>query len=417
MFMDKEIAKEKIKKLKNLGNKELPQAMSEFENAFQEFFNKKPNPKNNEEEKKQSEEFAYWYNNIRKQSDTEKTPAEMYKEIYGKNPKEAVTENSRMMNFEWDEDYKEPEEMFYEADQLLLKGKFEEALALADKIIEILPDEEEALLLKAEILPNINKKKEAEDILEMVSKKYGKSCSWHFHRASLYFWHGNLSKALENIKEAMKKDQENFDVLLSYAQYLYLAKDESYKEYLGKAKKIDYKRVKNFEKKYWINQKEFVKGSFIPLASENIIELLEENMEKEAKENIEIILKYSKELPKDILIMLLGLETEGYITKGDYDTANKKVEVMLMKDSNNPHSYFYKSQILLNQGKLQDALDNINLCLEKSEKIILPHPDFFLLKSMILKKLDDNEYLYYENKAKQLTKGLKEFQKNLKKEN
>jgi len=404
----------KNKKIKNLEKKELPPAMREFENAFQEFFNKKPRPKNEEEEKKQSEELAYWYNNIRKQSDTGKTPAEMYKKIYGKNPKEAVTGNSRMMNFEWDEDYQEPDEMFYEADQLFLKGKYKEALALADKILEILPDEEEALLLKAEILPAINKKKEAEDILEIVSKKYGKSGSWHFHRASLYFWHGNLSKALESIKEAMKKDPEDFDVLLSYAQYLYLAKDELYKEYLDKARKIDYKRVKNFEKKYWISQKEFIKGSFISLAIENIMELLEENMEKEAKENIEIILKYSEELPKDILIMLLGLEAEGYIVEGNYDTANKKIEFMLMKDSDNPNSYFYKSQIFFKQDKLQDALDNINLCLEKSEKMIMPHPDFFLLKSMILKELDDDEYLYYENKAKQLTKGLKEFQKKFK---
>jgi len=403
----------KNKKLKNLEKKELPPAMREFENAFQEFFNKKPRPKNEEEEKEQSEEFTYWYNNVRKQGDTGKTPAEMYKEIYGKEPPGKPTETSRMMNFEWDENYKEPDEMFYEADQLFLKGKYKEALALADKILEILPDEEEALLLKAEILPATNKKKEAEEILEAVSKKYGKSGSWHFHRASLYFWHGNLSKALESIKEAMKKDQENFDVLLSYAQYLYLAKDELYKEYLDKARKIDYKRVKNFEKKYWISQKEFVKGSFIPLAIENIMELLEENMEKEARENIEIILKYSEELPKDILIMLLGLETEGYIVKGDYDTANKKVEAMLMKDSNNPHSYFYKSQILFKQNKLQDALNNINLCLEKSEKITLPHPDFFFLKSMILKKLDNDEYLYYENKAKQLVKGLKEFQKKI----
>ena len=68
------------------------------------------------------------------------------------------------------------------------------------------------------------------------------------------------------------------------------------------------------------------------------------------------------------------------------------------------------------QDKLQDALDNINLCLEKSEKMIIPHPDFFLLKSMILKKLDDDEYLYYENKAKQLIEGLKDFQKKFKEE-
>jgi len=406
----------KNKKLKDLGKKELPPAMREFDLAWQEFFKNKLKPKNDKEEKKQLEDFTYWYNNQRKQSDTGKTPAEMYKEIYGKEPPKESMERGRMLNFGWDEDYKEPDEMFYEADQLFLKGKYKEALALADKILEILPDEEEALLLKAEILPAINKKKEAEEILERISKKYGKGGSWHFHRASLYFWHGNLSKALESIKEAIKKDQDNFDVLISYAQYLYLAKDELYKEYLDKARKIDYKRVKNFEKKYWISQKEFIKGSFISLAIENIMDLLEKNMEKEAKENIEILLKYSEELPKDILIMLLGLETEGYIVEGDYDTANKKIEFMLTKDLDNPHAYFYKSQILFKQNYFQDALKEINLCLEKSEKMIMPHPDFFLLKSMILKKLDDDEYLYYENKAKQLVKGLKEFQENLKEE-
>ena len=74
----------KHKKPKNSGEKELPPAMREFENAFQEFFDKKTKPKNEEEDKKQSEDFIYWYNNVRKQSDTGKTPNEMYKEIYGK---------------------------------------------------------------------------------------------------------------------------------------------------------------------------------------------------------------------------------------------------------------------------------------------------------------------------------------------
>ena len=178
----------KDKKHKDLEEKKLPIAMQEFEEAFQEFFNKKPKPKNEEEEKKQSEDFVYWYNNVRKQSDTEKTPAEMFNE-------------NREMKFVWDEDYKEPDEMFYEADQFFLKGKYKEALALADEILEILPDDEEALLLKAEILPAIDKKKEAEEILDKIFKKYGKSSSWHFNRAGLYFWHGNLPKALESIKE------------------------------------------------------------------------------------------------------------------------------------------------------------------------------------------------------------------------
>lgn len=78
--------------------------MGEFNMAWEEYFKDKPKSKNDDEEKKQLEKFHYWYNYVRKQSDTGKTPAEMYREIYGKEPPKSPTEVSRMMNFEWDED-------------------------------------------------------------------------------------------------------------------------------------------------------------------------------------------------------------------------------------------------------------------------------------------------------------------------
>ena len=87
--------------------KDAIRGMKEFEMAWQEFFKDKPEPENDEEERKEQEEFHHWYNHVRKQSDTEKTPAEMYKEIYGKGPSKNPVEISRMMNFEWDEDYDE----------------------------------------------------------------------------------------------------------------------------------------------------------------------------------------------------------------------------------------------------------------------------------------------------------------------
>ena len=59
-------------------------AIREYRIAFEEYFKDKPKPKNIKESKKQMGEFVYWYNNVRKQSDTGKTPSEMYKEIYGK---------------------------------------------------------------------------------------------------------------------------------------------------------------------------------------------------------------------------------------------------------------------------------------------------------------------------------------------
>jgi len=66
--------------------KEARRAVEESEMAWQEFFKDKPKPKTEEEDRKQQEEYVNWYNNIRKQSDTGKTPAEMYKETYGKDP-------------------------------------------------------------------------------------------------------------------------------------------------------------------------------------------------------------------------------------------------------------------------------------------------------------------------------------------
>ena len=83
--------------------KHINRRMEEFEIAWQEFYKNKPRPKNDEEEKKEQEEFYYWYNNIRKQSDTGKTPAKMYKDIYGREPSENSNEPSRMITFGWDD--------------------------------------------------------------------------------------------------------------------------------------------------------------------------------------------------------------------------------------------------------------------------------------------------------------------------
>ncbi len=70
--------------------KEESQAVKEYRQAFDEFFKDKPKPKDEEENKKLLEEFSHWYNNIRKQSDSGKTPPEMYKEIYGEEAPDSV---------------------------------------------------------------------------------------------------------------------------------------------------------------------------------------------------------------------------------------------------------------------------------------------------------------------------------------
>jgi len=101
--------------------KEGLRSIKEFEIAWEEFFKDKPEPKNDDEDRKQQEDFYHWYNYVRKQSDTKKTPAEMYKEIYGEDPKNIFDgkKPSRFMNFEWDEDYNEDDFDDKEEDEML----------------------------------------------------------------------------------------------------------------------------------------------------------------------------------------------------------------------------------------------------------------------------------------------------------
>ncbi len=114
--------------------KEALKSIKEFDLAWEEFFKNKPEPTTDEEDKKQQEEFYYWYNYARKQSDTGKTPAEMYRESYGKEPQNNInsSEVSRMMNFEWDEDYDESKGI----KEYKLGDAQEEAVDIATKIFE-----------------------------------------------------------------------------------------------------------------------------------------------------------------------------------------------------------------------------------------------------------------------------------------
>ncbi|MEK6893057.1 MAG: hypothetical protein AABX07_02545 [Nanoarchaeota archaeon] len=105
--------------------KEGLRSIKEFDMAWNEFFKDKPEPKNDEEDRKQQEAFYHWYNYVRKQSDTGKTPSEMYMEVHGeeagKNPKEP----SRIMNFEWDDG--NMEELRVDANGIFDMGVWEQA--------------------------------------------------------------------------------------------------------------------------------------------------------------------------------------------------------------------------------------------------------------------------------------------------
>ena len=85
-------------------DKEKDVAIKEFDLAWEEYFKDKPEPKNEDQDRKQVEEFYHWYNYVRKQSDTKKTPVEMYKETYAEEPPNEVIKESRIFNFKSDDE-------------------------------------------------------------------------------------------------------------------------------------------------------------------------------------------------------------------------------------------------------------------------------------------------------------------------
>jgi len=106
----------------NKMNEEDKTFFQEFEDAWREFFKDKPEPRTDEEDRKQQEEFHYWYNNVRKHKDTGKTPVEMGK---------------RIMNFSWDD-----EEEYVPIKQLLIPETEEikdiKSITNAEEYIDIL---------------------------------------------------------------------------------------------------------------------------------------------------------------------------------------------------------------------------------------------------------------------------------------
>ncbi len=392
-------------------NKELTQGMKEFEMAWEEFFKNKPEPKNEKEEKKEMEDFMNWYNNVRKQSDTGKTPSEMYEEIYGKNPPKIHKEISRIMNFKWDENYKEPHEILSEAHQCLIEGKNEKALSLAEEVLKIVPDEEESLLLKANALIAMKKYDEAKKFIDKTERIHGKDAYVLFYRANFFFHQGNFAKAFQLLREAIEKDSSNYDFIIAMANYLYLKNDFEYKTYFENARKIDKKRTDNFKKKFWLEPKELMNGRFLVVVLDSIDKSLSNKETKDALENINFLLLHEKYIPKEIIDIILGLEIECYFIDYKLDIADKKIEYLIARNNKNPHAYFYKAQLLFYNSKLSEALDFIDKCLEIAEDKI-PHPDFYSLKGEILKEMDDDEYIYYENKGKELRKGLENLKMN-----
>ncbi|MFW6283714.1 MAG: SEC-C metal-binding domain-containing protein [Minisyncoccales bacterium] len=304
--------------------------INEFNSAFEEYFKDKPKPKNDEEDKKQLEEFTFWYNNVRKQSDTGKTPAEMYKEKYGEEPPEKPKKPSRMKNFEWDDDYDEEligliydlqeydneegnkrdhnevrKKLKPVIDKIMNKG--EKSL---DWLYDLLENEETwSCLFALEILKEIKNKKSVPYLINFLLKSYEKNYDYACERAMFALTNigePSIKPLLTEIRNQFEEKKFNFYLVGA----LTAIKSEEVYNFM---KEITEDYIKN-EEKYgeWFHIDAFVhdfdkqgKKEIIPLLKsilkldrtskhekieiQSTIEMLEnpEEYEKKLKEDIE----------------------------------------------------------------------------------------------------------------------------------
>ena len=274
---------------KKLGE-EMRQSFIEHELAWDEFFKNKPRPKTDDEEQKQMIEFGFWYNNARKQSDTGKTPAEM---------------GERML--EYSEDNAEEDCLYEEAVALVEEENFSEALDACNELIRMNPKNDDALLLKIEALFGLGRLEEIESILQECKKINPSDPFIHFHQANLFFAKRELETALEEINKALEADPDCFDFLILKAQLLFLLNNDSYRDLIEKARKIDGKRVENFFKKFWISPEEFYADKILA----GLQKLMEASFEKNPEKALEEIQQLKNlHLQGKTKEMVLGLEIE-----------------------------------------------------------------------------------------------------------
>jgi hypothetical protein len=144
--------------------------------AKDEYFKNKPKPKDEAEMHKEIEKFIHWYNYERKQSDTGKTPNEMYKEIYGEEDISEEVDDELIELIEELQKYDEvEEEIDYEnikenlkktIDSLISKG--ENALEDLHFLIEF--TDNPSCLLALEIIRAIKSPKSIPELIELIKE-------------------------------------------------------------------------------------------------------------------------------------------------------------------------------------------------------------------------------------------------------
>jgi len=294
-------------------------------------------------------------------------------------------------------------EFIRRAERLIERGNYKGSLQVCKKILDAHPTCEEALLMKAECLFHLEKLEDSLDCLKTLLKTNPHSDQAHTQVAATMFAIGDYTAALKAVNNSLKIYSNNFDSVMLKAQILYQLRNPSYKKWIEKARKIDPKRAKNFMNNFW-DEEVFDFHSMITL-SNSLSEITECMDKKEFKKALDILDRLiNLELKKGMKEVVYSMKIECLICLKDYEHAEKLIQKLIMLNKDYPMAYFHRVVIKFNTFYYDEALKELDKCIQVAEKVDMRHPQYYYLKAELLKKFNDKDYTKFEKIAKELEK-------------
>lgn len=296
------------------------------------------------------------------------------------------------------------------ADKLIHQEKHSEAIKECDLILDAYPMCDEALLMKMTSSIATDDYENADSCFDRYIKLDPDNpevyvLKWQLELEKV-FKSGDISaenfrKTISFLNLALEIDPRYFDALISKAQILFWLGDNEYKKTILKCRKIDATRTKDFMEKHWIEEVPDCHPLSVMNSTLKKIEcLMKQNDYQQAIDLVDSVV--DKDMDQGLKEVLYSLKIECLICLRDYSSANLAITNLISLNKDYPKSYFHQGVIHFNCSEFNKALEAINQCITTAEKVSLKHPQYYLIKAEILKKLDKKGWQEFEIKAKEI---------------
>lgn len=118
-------------------------------------------------------------------------------------------------------------------------------------------------------------------------------------------------------------------------------------------------------------------------------------------------------IEKRVREIIYSMKAEALICMKDYENAENAAQELIGFSRNYPMGHFHRAVIRFHNNDLKGALEVLDKTIEVAEKVNMRHPQYYMLKADILKKLENEDYKRFEKLAqdvdKENTANIKDF--------